>query len=152
MRYVIIILLCLALPLTAQEIEPNLKHYYDSFLQEANNRGVNVDISKLKMVAFPNLSKYEEILKELKLELNTTSWHGVTLTNQNNGAIYVFVNASYFFAVCKTVKEMVVYHELSHALLGKKLTKGHALMDCRQFNIKYYNKNKKQILDEIFSR
>lgn len=154
MRYAIIILLFFAVPLRAQEIEPNLKPYYDSFLNEASSRGVKLNTCRLKMLAFPNLTKFDEILKNVKADCNSTSWCGVSITSSDNKYVYVFINASWHFAINDISREHNIYHELCHALLGIGHIEGNALMDSqhRKGFLENYQKNKKQILDEIFKR
>lgn len=152
MRILLVILLTISLAAKAQEIEPNLRPYYDSFLKEASDRGVKLNTSRLKMLAFPNLTKYDEILRQAKVDYNTTYWLGVTMTSTDNKYVYIFINASWHFAVNDISREHNIYHELCHALLCIDHIDGNALMDSqRKDALEIYKKNKKQVLDEIFS-
>lgn len=154
MRYALIILLFFALHIKAQEIEPNLKPYYDSFLKEASDRGVKLNTCRLKVLGFPNIKQFQDFLNEKNVSYSSVDWLGVSMTSSDNNYVYIYINASWHFAVNEISREQNIYHELCHALLGIGHIDGNALMGQphpKDF-LKTYATNKKQILDEIFKR
>lgn len=155
-RIILLLNLCFHAMVFNAQVCPELEKYYFDFLSEAKSRNVSCDTRGLKVLGFPsaeNLKYINDLFITSGRAMEKSEWAGITFFSNESDEVFVFINASAFYARNEAYRELTVYHELSHALLGIKHPGGIIMNDTIDTDeqVKLYINNKKKALDEMFS-
>ena len=129
-----------------EPLDSNLELYYDRFVYEAYQRGLDVEYTT---------SQVEGRIADITEEnvIGTCSW---TQNHSHN----ITIDQNYWRTANDLQREFVVFHELGHCVLGKDHVDGEdangqciSIMtsgtgDCR---VVYSPNNRNRLLDELFS-
>lgn len=130
--------------ITESFIDDDLSGYFELFETEASNRGVLIDISELGVAGY---------IQSLEDDI---AGQCATYTD---GSREVRIDRDYWTRASLTEKEMLVFHELGHCVLGRAHDDG---SDNRGFCVSImnsgigecvnrYNRNNRELyLDELF--
>jgi hypothetical protein len=113
-------------------IDPALQPYVDNFVKDANDRGVQV-----------NLTNFKIFITDIKGKF------GVSLEK----SVHIDSDFFYSYSGYSTQIEIIVYHELGHHFLNLKHDNSKPLIMSSPTNITLYNSiGRERALDDLFSQ